>query len=52
MFTVAINAIHLQNLIHLHKSCTNMDIKICIHHIIGSNIHEDFFASTKENTAT
>lgn len=27
MFTVAINAIHLQNLIHLHKSCTNMDIK-------------------------
>lgn len=51
LITAALDVIYLQNLLHLHKSCTNMDIKnIYTLYIIGSYIHEDF-ASPKENIA-
>lgn len=49
LITAALDVIYLQNLLHLHKSCTNMDIKnIYTLYIIGSYIHEDFLRLQKK----
>lgn len=49
LITAALDVIYLQNLLHLHKSCTNMDIKnIYTLYIIGSYVHEDFLRLQKK----